>query len=180
MGGLMLFGAVGIWMALSVAIGSWLGGFVSAWYWRLVARVALVPLVFFAPVADEIIAWPKMQELCRGTDKYHFATGVNEQSAYGRTVYYRNGYREIRTLVAGPRVRIERGDYLDVTTKQPILSYYTVEPLSSMFAFPDAGGSRNTWILKSCGFSARDSVQIKEARNSFFRERLKLQEIRVP
>lgn len=178
--GLILFGILGVWACLSVTISYWLGGFVSSTYWRIAARIALVPFVFFAPVADEIVAWPEMRELCKGTDNYQFAHGMDEKSAYGRTVYYTSGPSEIRTLVSGPRVRYERFDYVDSTTRQPVLSYFTVEPIGSMFAFPDAGGGRHTWILRGCGFSPRDSVESRNARKAFFSERLKLMQIPTP
>lgn len=145
MGGLMLFGAVGIWMALSAAIGIWLGGFLSTWYWQTAARIVLVPLVFFAPVADEIIAWRQMKVLCDKVSQYEYDKKIVNGRTVRRTISV--GSREEITLFPDIRIVKERFDHTDNMSGERVISWYQITTSGGKAAFPSASGTRHPWLL---------------------------------
>lgn len=162
--GLMFFGAIALWFAVAIAIALGLGHLLPERPWRSMVKIALIPFVFFAPVADEIIAWPQMRELCKGTGRFEFGPGMNEQKALGRSVYYRyKSTEERRKLFPDVEVLYISHDYVDAQTGEIILRFHSVEPKYSFFAYPDAGGSRNTWILSDC-WSAKVNTSPDESK----------------
>ena len=149
--GLMFFGAVALWFVTVVAIAFGIVRLLPDHPRWLIVKIALVLLVFFVPIADEIIAWPQMQELCKGNGRFIFGPEMNEQKALGRTVYYRyKSQEERRKLFPDVEVLYSLHDYVDTRTGEIILRFHSVKPTYSMFAYPDAGGTRNTWILSEC------------------------------
>lgn len=162
--GLMLFGAIIVWITLSVAVAIWLGNKISSRTWRIVTKVLLVPFIFFVPVADEIIAWPEMQSLCEQKKLPVLGANVNEITASARKVQSQIK-TEFISLSTGVRVLAKRHDYFDVQAKELVLTeYYELRPIKSWFAYPDAGGSRHTWILKNCDLEPTNSPSKKKYR----------------
>lgn len=132
--------------------------------------LVLSVMVFFAPIADEIIAYPTYSKMCQGAGEFQFSSGMDEKKVFGREVYslrveeYIMLFPNRQTLSKAELqsranenktsgvVAIKTIDKkIDNKTGEEILSIKKVKPISSMFAFPDASGGRNTWILKECG-----------------------------
>ena len=151
MSGLMLFGSLSIWLLFSVAIATWIVSLISMRSRRVYAKLILIPMLFLAPITDEVIAWPQLERLCKGTGRFEFGPGIDEQKAQGRTVYYRyKAAEEFRKLFPGVEVRYSYHDYVDARTGEVVLRFHSVMPIRSWFAFPDAGGSRHPWLLSEC------------------------------
>ncbi len=170
--GLMLLGIVGLWVVATFLIARWAGKQLPDRPWREAARVALFPLVFVMPIFDEIITLPQMWALCKGADGYEYASGMDEEKAKGRTVYSkRQGDRQL-FLFPTVNVHAYRDVLVDARTGEAILEGRVAKPNSSLFAFPDAGGGRHTWVLRGCP-KERDQVLWERTRH-LLHEKLKL------
>jgi hypothetical protein len=118
---------------------------------RIGARFFLFALVFVAPAGDEMFAWPQMRKLCAGHGRFEYGPGMDEQSAFGRTVYYvPRAAERTETMFPGVPVRLSFHDYVDAHTGDVVLRFRSVLPLGSMFSYPDAKGARHTWLLREC------------------------------
>ena len=170
--GLMLLGIVVVWVLVTIPIARWLGKKLPDKPWRKAAQVALFPLIFVVPIFDEIIAWPQMKVLCQDGDDYRYSDGMTEENAKNRTVFLQR--RDDRQVHLFPtiNVRTYRDVVVDARTGETILEGRVVEPLSSVFAFPDAGGGRHTWLLRGCP-QERDQA-LQERTRSLLNEKLKL------
>lgn len=159
--GFLFLIVIGLWLVIAITLGikipKWLGmkrdGHVLA-----IAPVVAV-LIFVAPVADEIIAYPQMMALCKQVTFLELAPGMDEKSAYGRTVYYIE--RNNRETLWPPSVELLRWDiaYLDVVTNEPILRATRFEPLRGLLGVPGgSGGGKMTVFLdkRDCGLRIED------------------------
>lgn len=175
--GLMLLGIVVLWVLVTILIARWLGKKLPDKPWRKAAQIALFPLVFVVPIFDEIIAWPQMQMLCAGADGYQYAQGMTQEKAAERTVY---GRKIDETKILFPFVWVNYGhsDLVDVNTNELILTARGANPTQSLFAFPDAGGGRHTWLLGSCP-KERDQA-LAERTRLLVHEILKLKIVEKP
>lgn len=118
---------------------------------RIGARFALFSLLFVAPLGDELLAWPQLRRLCTGEGRFEYGPGMDEQAAFGRTVYYRpSAAEETQTVFPGIPVRLSFHDYVDAHSGDVVLRFRSVLPLGSMFAYPDAKGVRHPWLLREC------------------------------
>jgi hypothetical protein len=145
--GLMFLGAIGLWGIIAIALSLWASKLAGA-KWRWLAALVLMPLVFFAPVADEIVAYPQMQALC---DKGGYELAMDEQSAQGRTIYNDSHLEKIQLwpTVVAQRMRIL---YVDASTKQPVIQGYGfVDPAYGFLGVPaGSSGGKMTLLLKTC------------------------------
>ncbi len=155
MSGLLFFGAIGFWGLISIGLGIWLTKFFrGAGVWRPLVVYVTVPLVFFAPVIDEVIAYPQMVALCRqGTNSmFDFAPNMNSAKAYGRTVFYE--ISEAVPISLWPStVKILRTDerLVDSNTLEVILQKHGYAPWHGMLNIPNgSGGGHMTLLLKGC------------------------------
>lgn len=83
--GIVFFGAIGLWMVVAIVLGLQLPIWLKL---KPLWSFLFVPLVLFAPVLDEVIAWPQMKMLCSNVGGYKFASGMDEKSAADRTVKF--------------------------------------------------------------------------------------------
>jgi hypothetical protein len=141
-------------------------------------------LVFFAPIADEIISYPSYYKMCEDGGKYEFAPGMDAKKASEREVFMSETYDYIllfphfKTLLTGnvPQQRnvkkdsgviVERATirYMDATTKELVLTYKWIDPIASFSAI-NWNGKEITWLLRRC-----DSSRTTEGKlsNDFFR-----------
>ena len=153
--GIFFFGSIALWALIALVLGVKLPEWLRIQRYRLPWTVVCVVLVFFAPVADEIIAWPQLQGLCKDAGRYLFLNGQTEKSVSGRTVKSNSFFKTI-LLSESVRVQMSEDIMTDATTKEDILRSYMIEPKSSFAAFPDGSGGRVTWLLKSCGYTGSE------------------------
>jgi exosortase/archaeosortase len=151
--GLIFLSVFIIWILFSVYIGIKIPIWCKSKHPKTMALLC-IPLVFFAPVADEIIAYPQMMALCSDAGKYVYIGGHTQETVMNRTVKTET-IREAKIIF--PFVEIEIGtDILrDATTNEKLLSYKTVEPINSFSAF-STGGRRTTLLLGHCGYAGSE------------------------
>ena len=159
MSGLFFLLVLALWFLITV----WLGTKIPKWFgltrYRKTVSVLLVLLIFFAPVADEIIAYPQMQAMCRA-GRYELAVAENE--AYGRMIYYTS--RTTQDTLWPHTVVIARREvrYIDATTKQPVVIGRGVSPVHGFLSVPGgSSGDKEPLILRNCkGTEALDRYGI--------------------
>lgn len=153
MSGLLFLIVIGLWLVIAITLGikipKWLGmkrdGHALA-----VAPVVAV-LIFVAPVADEIIAWPQIRALCGDLSPLGYASGMDERKAYGRTIYYRDIYTPISVFPSSVHVDRHDGIYFDARSNEPILAYHGYTPRKAFLSVPNgSGGGAMTLILRGC------------------------------
>ena len=148
--GLMFFGAIALWGAIAIGLGLFLSKLFGQ-SWRGWAATALIPLIFFAPVADEIIAMPQMNALCATMKPLALAPGMDAQRAYGRTIYG-NTESSLETLFPS-NIKVTRfsGTYLDAKTNEPVLMQSGFSPGAGMLGMPSgSGGGSMPLLLSKC------------------------------
>jgi hypothetical protein len=143
--GLMFFGAIGLWGITAIALSLWAAKLAGA-KWRWLAALVLMPLVFFAPVADEIVAYPQFYSYCN----FRLADGVTEQFAFGKKVQYLESNFKKR-LVSGVLVEIRSSQLNDSSSGQTLLVGEAIKPLKTMLSFSIDGGTEIiTAFLNTC------------------------------
>jgi MFS family permease len=148
--GLMFFGAIALWGLVAIGVGLGLSKLFKE-SWRGLAAFALIPLIFFAPVADEIIALPQMNALCATMKPLALAPGMDEAKAYGRTIYL-SSTTSTETLFP-PTIKVTRhnGRYVDAKTKEPVLVQSGFSPSAGMLGMPSgSGGGSMPLVLSKC------------------------------
>ena len=162
--GLMLFGAIIVWITLSVAVAIWLGNKISSRTWRIATKVLLTPLIFFVPVADEIIAWPEMKALCDKASNYEY----DEKTARGRIVSRKIsiGSRENITLFPNIKIVIERYDHVDNKSGERVVSWYQITTHGGKMGIPSSSGEQYPLILpQKCSVNASSAAHAQLLRN---------------
>lgn len=151
--GILFLFVTGLWIVISIALGikipKWLG------MKRDGQVLALAPvftlLVFVAPVADEIIAYPQMRALCKQDRFFDLAPGMDEKKAHGRTVYSEERKTFSKLWPSSIEVLQWRTAYVDVTTKEVIFQRSGAHPLRGMLGVPDgSSGGKMTVLLSAC------------------------------
>jgi hypothetical protein len=154
--GLLFFGAIALWGVIATSLGIKLPMWMGIQRYRLLWTVVLVPLVFAAPVVDEVIAYPQMKALCKTVEHVEY----DPKTATGQTVSKYSSVigNEKRTLFPGILVRIERRALVTPFAEVPIVKWASIEPQAGLLQFPagSSGGSMPL-LLADCGFTARDS-----------------------
>jgi hypothetical protein len=164
--GLLLFGAISLWLMIALYLGCRLPmwfGLSMAW------AILFVPLVFFAPVWDEVIAWPQMWALCHSFDGYvyKFPEGMNEESAAGRTLYFKEG--SVPFVIFPSTIGAERGDsrYIDATTGETVFLSHSYVVHRGWLGIP-AGSSGNAMTAFLHGCTNYDGIEVeREIRERF-------------
>ncbi len=169
--GLLFFGAIALWALVAF----YLGRKLPVWF-KLKPAWALLfmPLVFFAPVMDEVIAWPQMQVLCHAYYKqsdydYKFAEGVDEKSAAGKTVYYVE--KRTNLDIFPPTIVGTRGEYMyvDAATGKPIFLSHGFGVQRGWLGIPaGSSGTAMTAFLKGC--SDYDGIAVEKKVRARFEQ----------
>lgn len=152
MSGLFFLSILGIWLLIAVLVGTKIPKWLGATRYRRALSVLLIPLIFLAPVADEIVAYPQMLALCKHDKLYELATGMNEKKAYGRTVYYVQK-KELISLWPST-VKVSRLDmaYVDAQTNETVLARIGFRAAQGMLGLPaGSSGDKTTVLLSGCG-----------------------------
>lgn len=149
--GLLFLFVFGLWIATSIALGIKIPKWLGITRYRAGLSAVLVTLIFVAPVADEIIAYPQMTALCRQDRVFELAPGMDDKRAYGRTV---EQTLEINEEALWPSsVKVTRWDlrYVDTTTKEQVLIYTRFQPKRGMLGVPNgSSGGTMAVLLRDC------------------------------
>lgn len=171
--GLLFFGSIGLWWLIALYLGiklpKW-SNLKTGW------SFLFVPLVFFLPVWDEVIALPQMWFLCRKFDGYHykFAVGMDEKTAAGRTVYFDE--KSFPVDIFPSTIDAEKGDYryIDVDTGETIFSSYSYSVHRGWLGIP-AGSSGRAMTLFLHGCTNYDGIRVEKlVREKFQNLNIKL------
>ena len=147
----LVLACIVVWSALVLALALWSTRRIGRRSLRVAASAAVFSAVFALPLADEIIAWPQLRELCRGPGRFEFGPGEDASTAFGRTVHYRPRAQERQeTLFPGVPVRLTFHDYVDASSGGLVLRFRSVRPLGSLAAYVDARGVIHPWLLREC------------------------------
>lgn len=158
--GLLFFGAIALWGLIALTLGTKVPKWLGIQRFRTLWAVVIVPIVFFAPVADEIIAWPEMQALCKSIETVEY----DRQTATGATVskYPPILAKETKTLFPNIQVLVQQGAYVAPVTETPVIRWTWIEPHAGFLNFPagSSGGSMPL-LLSDCGFTPRNRALSK-------------------
>ncbi len=143
--GLLFFGVIGLWIAFAIGLGIMLPKWLKL-KWPAAVSVLLVPLIMFAPVADEVIAYPQFHSHCY----LRLADGVTEQVAFGKKVLYVENKIQ-KKLLSGVLVEVRNSQLNDVTNGKTLLIGGAIKPLHTMLNFSVDGGTEIiTAFLNTC------------------------------
>lgn len=149
--GLIFFGAIALWGAISVVFGSKLPNWFGIQRCRILWTGTFTVLVFFIPVADEIIAYPQIKALCEQDRSFRFSFGMDEKKSFGRTVYSEE--RNTNEYIFPSSIKLIRWStvYVDAVTKEDVLMNHRFIPIRGMLGIPNgSGGGKMTILLHEC------------------------------
>ena len=66
---ILLVPVIGIWLFIAISLGTRIPKWLGLTRYQAASKVAVVALIFVAPVADEIIAYPQFRALCKRCNK---------------------------------------------------------------------------------------------------------------
>ena len=156
--GLMFLFVFALWALIALALGRKIPRWLGITRHRTALGFVFALLVFVTPVADEIIAWPQMRALCRNLPPLGLASGMTDQKANGRTVYYQDINTPISIFPSSVHVVRHDGIYFDATSHEPILSYHGYTPRTAFLSVPNgSSGGTMTLILRGCSGMKSDA-----------------------
>lgn len=105
MGGLLVLMAIVLWGWFAL----WLGKRISRLFarftfnkttgrphlWHTPVKVLCIVFVFMLPFMDQLIVWPKWQQMCATTGDFEWGPGMDEKKAFGREVVTKSERHEI-------------------------------------------------------------------------------------
>ncbi|CAG0990221.1 hypothetical protein MTYP_02243 [Methylophilaceae bacterium] len=136
-----------------------------------VLQLLLAMVIFFSPITDEIVAYPKYLEMCQEAGKYEFASSMDSKNAYGREYVMKfkdeklvSLFPEVRELTNNKKpnsasVKKITVHLIDANTNELILESKIVVPVSSLSAIP-WDGRRIPWLLHSCTTDNKESNEL--------------------
>jgi hypothetical protein len=167
--GLMILGLLGLWLWFAI----WLANKLSSYVWRRsttqstvialarnVTTIALLLLLFLLPFIDQIIAYPKWQQLCNTTADFEWGPGMDEKKAFGRELVSYMSTHEI-TIFPNIKATYYSREYKDKESGELIikLPHFSYNHAKGMFYLPSSSGNKNAIFLPSCApYSGDDGI----------------------
>lgn len=149
--GLLFLLALGLWIAIAWYLGNTMPKLFGINRYQKSLGVTFALLVFMAPVADEIIAYPQMRALCASLKPYELAPGMEDKKAYGRTVYHKQSAARESLWPSTIKVTRWTSTYVDSTSKEPIFVQNWFEPQRGLLGVPKgSSGGQTTILLQKC------------------------------
>ena len=149
--GLMFLFVFALWALIALALGRKIPQWLGITRHRTALGFVFALLVFVAPVADEIIAWPQMRALCASLKAYELAPDINEKSAYGRSIYYTQIHSRVTLFPSTIEITKSNIAYVDAVTKEPVLVQTWYEPRRGVLGIPNgSSGGQMTILLNKC------------------------------
>lgn len=150
-----------LWAWLSVGLGSFLSKFFKRFTtnaqtgapngWHTPIKLLCIVFAFLLPFMDQLIAYPKWQQLCATTGDFEWGPNMDEKKAYGREVNVVN--ERVTTTTIFPNIKVDyRGQYVyDAKTEELIFKkpHYSYKA-EGMFYIPSDSGDKAALFLPSC------------------------------
>lgn len=108
-------------------------------------------VVFFTPILDQLIAYPRWQQMCATTGDFEWGSNMDEKKAFGRDIIFVS--ERVTTTTIFPNIKIDyTGFYIyDAKTQELIFKKphfkYKAEALIFM---PSDSGDRDALFLPTC------------------------------
>jgi hypothetical protein len=177
MGGLFVLGILGLWVWLAVWLSKKIttviftkmvyvgedAGNASASHTaiRVATRLILALLLITLPFIDQLIAYPKWQQLCKTTGYFEWGPGMDEKKAFGRELLESNTTHET-TIFPNIHVTYFSKQFKDAETGELVLNmphsaYYKA---IGMFYLPSDSGDNQAIFLPECRIYSDDKKVI--------------------
>ena len=156
--GLFVLGMLGLWAWFAI----WTAGKLSKYFWhnanaQPIATIGLplttlivTVLVILLPFWDQIIAYPKWQQLCTTTGDFEWGPGMDEKKAFGREVTTK--FEQHQTTIF-PNIEVEYSSksIFDAKTQELIFKkpHYAYSARAFMY-LPSGSGDKSAPFLTSC------------------------------
>jgi hypothetical protein len=162
--GLMFFGAIGLWGIIAIALSLWAAKLAGA-KWRWLAALVLMPLVFFAPVADEIVAYPQIKKLCAEGSVLELKNGYTEQSL--NNLVFNAAYDVEKITIFPSSVKLQKytWSYHDVEGNKIFGVSYNYNVSNTFLNISDgSSGGKMAVLINRCGNESTQKIaeQIKK------------------
>lgn len=128
---------------------------------RMITAVLLTMLVILLPFIDQLIAYPKWQQLCSTTGDFEWGPGMDEKKAFGRELIVFSDTHET-TIFPNIHVTYFSRQFKDAQTGELILnmphaSYYKAK---GIFYLPSGSGDDRAIFLTRCTTKDKDQKVI--------------------
>lgn len=167
MGGIFVLGILGLWVWFAI----WLSGVIAKRIFtkklasnenvsnspashtavRSMVRLILALLLIILPFIDQLIAYPKWQQLCSTTGDFEWGPGMDEKKAFGRELVVYGTTHET-TIFPNIHVTYFSRQFKDAQTGELVLnmphaSYYKAR---GVFYIPSDSGDNRAIFLSEC------------------------------
>ncbi len=162
--GLIILPLIGLWFWFAI----WVAGKINQYFWRdkevtgvaelgqLLSLLLLTAFVFLLPLMDQIIAYPKWQQMCATTGDFEWGTGIDEEKAFGRELIV-FGSIHYTTIFPNIKVTYFSNEFKDAQTGELILSMpHAVYSAEGMLYIPSSSGDRSAIFLPKCRTKDKD------------------------
>ncbi len=159
MGGLFVLVVIGIWFVLAFKFSGWISNkyFKQGTTSRMTIRVLLTCFLIILPFMDQLIAYPKWQQMCKTTGDFEWGPNMNEKTALGRELIVFSSIHETTTF---PNIHVTyfSRQFKDAQTGELVLnmphaSYYKAK---GMFYLPSDSGDNQAIFLSECTTKDKD------------------------
>lgn len=118
---------------------------------QIISPVVLWAFIFFLPCIDQLIAYPKWQQLCSTTSDFEWGPGMDAEKAHGRSLVVYGGIHET-TIFPNIKVTYFSRQFKDVETGELILNmpHAKYHSAKGMFYIPTASGNKDAIFLSKC------------------------------
>jgi len=161
--GILLF--LGIWALISVFLARLIlkvidsfkeplkeAGQIGVWQKSrsVLVQLVLATAIFVLPVIDQVIAYPKWQELCGSTGDFEWGPSMDEKKVFGREVFTSSELHET-SIFPGIRVSYFDWNVYDAVSKQLIFTkpHYSYSA-QALIHLPSSSGDKKALLLKTC------------------------------
>jgi len=171
--GIFVLGMAGLWLWFTFWLGrviskslleeSRSGRSSSASIIRYFAHGLITVLVLVLPFIDQLLAYPKWQQLCSTTSDIEWAENINKEQVSGKTLV--EILEEHETIIF-PRLHVRYNSikFEDVETGEivAVMPHVSFHRPKSFFELPSAaGGGAGAIFLDSCSTSSKGKVVIR-------------------
>jgi hypothetical protein len=171
--GLFLLGSILVWLMISTILGikfpKWLGLKARK---RWIASAVLTPVLIFLPVIDEVIAYPKMYQLCKQAEKdiWYDKTAAGKPAKYYSTISSRENIKINNSIVA----HLEKWEYWLTKDGLPIIKHSVLSTSGGFLKFPAGSSGNHMSLIIPAECPSRNYLQV---RLQMIQSELKLQRI---
>ncbi len=171
MSGIFLIIFLLIWGAISFGLGSLLSWLFKRFNtnaqtvepsgWQTIVKFLMIAFLFLLPVMDQLIAYPKWQQLCATTGDFEWGPEMDEKKAFGRELIVFGNSHET-TIFPNIHVTYFSRQFKDAQTGELILnmphaSYYKAR---GIFYLPSGSGDNRAIFLSECTTNDKDQKVI--------------------